>query len=152
MREGIGDVLSTLDPRFDFSRLRHVFCHCFADNMGGNLYVDRKRLSIVLLKDQNNRLITGDQPTVNLAAKENMDHHDVATYYPLTPNLAVMVTYNKLQQKSIEMSDEIVELLNQTMAFRADQFLVGSSESVLQDTKKPSDRPVVLPLIMSAAS
>ena len=152
MREGIGKVLSTLDPRFDFSRLRHVFCHCFADNLGGSLYVDRKRLRVVLLKDHKSRLITGDQPTVNLAAKENMDHHDVATYYPLTPNLAVMVTFNKLQRRFIEVSDEIVELLNQTMAFRADEFLVGPSESVLQETKKPSDRPVVLPLIMSAAS
>ena len=152
MREGIGEVLSTLDPGFDFGRLRHVFCHCFADNMGASLYVERKRLNIVLLKDKNNRLITGDQPTVNLAAKENMDHDDMATYYPLTPNLAVLVTFNELLQKSIEMSDEIVEQLNQTIAFRADQFLVGPSESVLQGIRKPPDRPVVLPLIMSAAS
>ena len=50
MREGVGKVLSTLDPRFDFSRLRHVFCHCFADNMGGSLYADRKRLNVLFLQ------------------------------------------------------------------------------------------------------
>lgn len=81
-----------------------------------------------------------------------MGHYDVAAYYPLTPNLAVMVTFNELRQKSIEMSDDLVELLNQTMAFHADKFLVGPSESALREVKKPSDRPVVLPLIISAAS
>ena len=150
-RERMGELLSTLDQNFDFSRLRHVFCHCFADNMGGSLYVDRKKMDIVYLKDRNNRLITGDQPTANLAQKDDMDHDDVAIYYPLCPNLAVMVTYNNLQHRSIDVSNEIVEALNETMAFNADQFLVGWSESVLKQTIKPLTKPDVLPMIISAA-
>ena len=119
--------------------------------MGASLYVDRKKMDIVYLKDRNNWLITGDQPTSNLAQKDDMDHDDVAIYYPLCPNLAVMVTYNKLQHRSIDVSNEIVEALNETMAFNADQFLVGWSESVLKQTIKPLTKPDVLPMIISAA-
>ena len=148
MRERIGETLSTLSSGYDFSRLRHVFCYCFADNFGASLFVDRKKLKIAFLKDRNNRLITGDQPIVNLARKESMKHDDVALYYPLCPNLAVLVSIKKLQRRSIEVSNEVAKQLNEAIAANANQFLVGASKALLKEfINKPFKQSNVLSLI-----
>ena len=149
MREQIGEVLSTLSPGYDFGRLRHVFCFCFADNFGYTLFVDRRRLDIVFLKNKSNEFITGDQPIVNLAHKENMEHDDVALYYPLCPNLAILISFKKIHGRSMEMPNEVTEKLNEAIAFNANQFLVGASKTLLKKfIKKPVKRPDVLSLLV----
>ena len=62
VRKKIGEVLATITSGYDFSRLRNLFCHCFADIFGGSLFVDRKIFDIVFLENQNGEFITGDQP------------------------------------------------------------------------------------------
>ena len=148
MREKIGEVLSNLSPGYDFNRLRHVFCYCFGDNFGGSLYCDRKRLEFIFLKDRSNGLITGDQPILNLVRYESLEHDDVALYYPLRPNLAVLITVSKILCSSLEISKEVVKRLNETIAFSADQFLVGASEESLREFNiKPLKQPEVLRLL-----
>ena len=147
-RDSVKEILSTLSPEHDFSRLHHVFCHCFADNFGGSLYVDRKRLEFVFLKDRSNGLITGDQPVVNLAWRESMEHDDVALYYPLGPNLAVLISFWNLPYSSLEISNEAARKLNESVAFSADQFLVGESEEALRlFSVKPLKQPDVKSLL-----
>ena len=149
MREQIGEVLSTLSPAYDFGRLRHVLCNCYANNFGGSLFDDRGRLEIVFLKDRSNRLITGDQPIVNLVHKEIMEHDDVALYYPLCPNLAILVSFKKLHGRSMEVPNEVAEQLNEAIVFNANQFLVGASKTLLKKfIKKPVKQPDVLSLLV----
>ena len=149
MREQIGEILSTLSPGYDFGRLRHVLCYCYANNFGESLFVDRERLHIVFLKDRNNGLITGDQPIVNLVHKEIMEHDDVALYYPLCPNLAILVSFKKLHGRSMEVPNEVAEQLNEAIAFNANQFLVGASKTLLKKfIKKPVKKPDVLSLLV----
>ena len=149
MREQIGEILSTLSPGYDFGRLRHVFCYCFANNFGGSLFVDRRRLDIVFLKNRSNELITGDQPIVNLDHKEIMEHDDVALYYPLCPNLAILVSFKKIHGRSMEVPNEVLEQLNEAIAFSANQFLVGASKMLLKKfIKKPVKKPDVLSLLV----
>ena len=69
---------------------------------------------------------------VNLARSDNMDHDDVAMYYPLSPRLAVVVGYLNLQERSVTVPMEVVEGLNETVAFFSNQFLVADSEMVLE--------------------
>lgn len=148
VRENTRQVLASLRPGLNFSQLRHVFCYCFADNFGGSLFVDRNRLQIVFLRNQNSGFITGDQPLVNLAANDNMKHDDVVMYYPLSPQLAVLVGFTKFQHRSVEISTEIVKQLNETMAFFSSQFLVADSETLLMEwVKKPQRQLDVLSLI-----
>ena len=148
MRDRIGEVLAEIDPRHDFSRLRHVFGHCFADDFGGSLFGDREKLEISFLKNQSVGFITGDQPIVNLAYKENMKHDDVAIYYPLRSDLAVVLSFRHLQLKLSEISNEVAKGLNETIAFNSNQFLVGPSKELLGEfINKPPERPDVLSLM-----
>ena len=148
MRELIGKALSEIHPRHDFSRLRHVFGYCFADNLGGSLFVDRNRLKIVFLKNRSVGFVAGDQPIVNLAYKENMQHDDVVIYYPLSAELAVLLSLKTLQITSGEIPNEVAKGLNGTIAFNSSQFLVGGSEKLLQEfINRPSERPNVLDLM-----
>lgn len=149
MRERIGEVLAGRDPKYDFSRLRHVFGHCFADDFGGSLFADRKRLEISFLKNRSVGFITGDQPIVNLAYKENMKHDDVVIYYPLRSDLAVLLSFRDLQLRSSEISNEVAKGLNETIAFNSNQFLVGASKELLGEfVNKPPERPNVLSLMV----
>ena len=148
VRERVGNVLSTLGASHDFSRLRNLFCYCFANNFGGNLYCDRNRLDIVFLRSVDCGFVTGDQPVVNLGWRESMDHDDVALYYPVWPCLGVVIATRKHGCRSMSVSNDTATLLNQYIAVSSEQFLVGNSEEVLRSLAgQPRERPDVLPLI-----
>ena len=148
MRELIGKTLSQIHPKHDFIRLRHLFGYCFADNLGGSLFVDRNRLNIMFLRNRSVGFITGDQPIVNLAYKENMQHDDVVIYYPLGAELALLLSLRNLQIPSGEVPNEVAKGLNGTIAFNSSQFLVGSSKTLLEQfIIKPTERPNVLDLM-----
>ena len=148
IRELIGERLVGLYPQHDFSRLRHVFGYCFADMLGGTLFVDRNKLEIAFLRNRSVGFITGDQPIVNLAYKENMEHDDVVIYYPLRSDLAVVLSLRNLQITSGEISNEVANGLNGTIAFNSNQFLVGASRTLLTKfINKPPERPNVLALM-----
>ena len=148
IRESVGQVLASLSPGFDFRRLRHLFCYCFANNFGGSLYVDRNRLQIVFLRNQSDGYITGDQPIVNLAHSDNMAHDDVVMYYPLSPGLALMVDFGDYRERSIKISKEVVQGLNETVAFFSRQLLVADSEELLRRfCIRPKIKPDVLALM-----
>ena len=148
VRERVGSVLSTLSSSHDFSRLRNLFCYCFANNFGGSLYCDRNRMDIVFLRSVDCSFVTGDQPIVNLGWSESMDHDDVALYYPVCPCLGVVIATRKHGCKSMSVSNDIAMLLNRSIAVRSEQFLVSNSEDVLRVIAgKPRDSPDVLPLI-----
>ena len=132
VREKIGKVLATITPDYDFSRLRNLFCHCFADTFGGSLFVDREIFDIVFLENQNGEFITGDQPVVNLVRKESMEHNDIALYYPLGPRLAVLIAFKGFRCRSMKASYEIIEELNKSIAFKSNHFRVAVSEEALQ--------------------
>ncbi len=131
VREKIGDVLATLTPDYDFSRLRNLFCYCFADTFGGSLFVDRKIFDIVFLENQNGGFVTGDQPVVNLTRKESLEHNDIALYYPLCPCLAVLIAFKGFGCRSMKAYYEIIEELNKSIAFKSNQFRVAVSEEAL---------------------
>ena len=132
VREKIGKVLATITPDYDFSRLRNLFCHCFADTFGGSLFVDRKIFDIVFLENQNGEFITGDQPVVNLVRKESMEHDDIALYYPLGPRLAVLIAFKGFRCGSMAVPYETIEELNKSIAFESNHFRVAVSEEALQ--------------------
>lgn len=149
MREKTGEILANLSPEYDFSRLRHLFCFCFANNFGGSLYVDRNRIRIMFLRNCSSGFITGDQPIVNLVCKDSLNHDDVALYYPLSPHLAIVVTFKQPRWISVEVTDEIVQHLNQTIHYASNCFLIASSISDLKRFKhKPSKKPNVLDQIV----
>lgn len=149
MREKTGEILETVSPDYDFSRLRHVFCHCFANNFGGSLFVDRRRLQFLFLRNQSLGLITGDQPIVNLVRGETLMHDDGILYYPLCSSVGLLVGLGIGREGSVDVSDEAAKRLNETIAFLSDQFLVAASDKLLTMfiDNKPIEKPDILSLI-----
>ena len=68
-------------------RIRHVYCHCIATNVGATLCRDRSDFELLFLRSPtSNGLITGDQPVVNLlATHDGTEPSELALYYPLFP-------------------------------------------------------------------
>ena len=85
---------------------------------------------------------------VNLARSDNMDHDDVAMYYPLSPRLAVLVGYLEHQERSVAVPMEVVDGLNETVAFFSNQFLVADSENILERfATRPKSQPDILAML-----
>lgn len=90
MRAGIGRLPSDVtghDPR----RTAGILNHIYATNLGASLFRERQRFQIVFLQNATSiPFITGDQPVINMLDPKKTD--DVELYYPLSPNLAMLLT------------------------------------------------------------
>ncbi|MFK9007774.1 DUF4238 domain-containing protein [Pseudomonas pergaminensis] len=76
----------------DFSRIWPIMAHMYAINIGGPVYVERRRRKLVLLKNHTDMpFITGDQPVVNLLSVSDEPPTELAFYYPISPNLALLI-------------------------------------------------------------
>ena len=73
----------------------NILSHIFATNIGGSLYVDRKYFKLMMIENNSKEdFITGDQPVINifsLRTPKNESPENLAFYYPISPNLAVLV-------------------------------------------------------------
>ena len=153
MREKVGEILSTLCLDHDFGGLRNIFCYCFANNFGGSLYCDRNKLDLVFLRNAHGCFVTGDQPIVNLAWKESMNHDDVVLFYPLSPFLGAVLSAKKHPCRSMSLCDDVVHQLNRCIAFASEQCLVSNSKDVLIGLEdKPKERPEVLSMICESGT
>ena len=128
------------------ARLRGLLCYCVANNLGGDLYVDRRNLDIVFLtNDSHLDLITGDQPVGNLLSEEgDVPPEDLILYYPLLPRLGMLVVPRRYGLRSVDICRDRVTVLNQFVAWKASQFLVSRSDGALAGfvggfpTRKPA--------------
>ena len=95
--KGIREKLFAKNPempsRISMERCWNVIYHSAAANIGGSLLVERDKRPLILLEnDTSIPFITGDQPTVNLlAAPEGEMPRLLAFYYPVSPQLAVIL-------------------------------------------------------------
>ena len=136
MRDRIEDVLSEFVSPDTAQRIRHLYCHCIATNIGGSLYVDRKKFELVFVDTPRKRgLITGDQPLVNLLSTDDgTAPPEIALYYPLSPILGMILAPKDLavaQRFAGEEASRIV-YLNGLIARKSEHFLVADSASALE--------------------
>lgn len=76
----------------DLNRVWNVMIHMFAANIGADLYRERRRRRLVLIKnDTNVPFITGDQPAINLKAIPDHPPENLSIYYPISPKLALVL-------------------------------------------------------------
>ena len=92
-RDRIEAVLTEIMSPASAERIRHVYCHCIATNLGASLYVDRQEFELLFFDapaDQG--LITGDQPLVNmLHTDDGNPPPEMVLYYPLSPILGMIL-------------------------------------------------------------
>ena len=146
IRESIGKVLSLGIPEQDFGRLRNLLCYCFATDLGASLFVDRNRFEIIFLKNMDGpSFITGDQPVVNfMGTGDDSPQKELALYYPLSPDLSILLSPREYKLRSMNVTSEIVNELNEFIAWKSSQLLVAASSDVLQKfvNNSPSGRPL----------
>jgi hypothetical protein len=76
------------------SRLGNLITHIIAALLGRSLYVDRNRLTILLVDNtSDNPFITSDQPIINIAAnpRDFAPPKSFELYYPLSPKKAMLI-------------------------------------------------------------
>lgn len=135
MRNAIQRVLNEIMPPDTAERIRHVYCHCIATNLGASLYVDRKKFELLFVECPTERgLITGDQPVVNiLGTDDDSAPLEIALYYPLSPTLGMFLAPKTLGMRSTVANlnaSGIVEL-NDRIAWKSERFLAANSDGVL---------------------
>ena len=117
-------------------RVRHVFCHCVATNVGWTLYRDRADFELLFLRSPTpESLVTGDQPVVNLlATRDGTEPTELALYYPLTPSLAMILSPKSLHLRSpvAAATASDVRELNDLIAWKSARFLVARSDRSLR--------------------
>ena len=155
IRDIIANGLRTLVPADTAERIRHVYCHCIATNVGATLYRDRHDFELLFLRSPTAQgLITGDQPVVNLlATHDGTEPSELALYYPLNPSLAMI-----LSPKSLDLRPAIAGVavpcvleLNELIAWKSARFLVARSENLLRPYIPQASGPPPSPLAILRA-
>ena len=137
LRELAGEELKDSLLGRDFGHLKHLVCHCAAENFGMSLFVDRDKFEILFLRSPSNcEFITGDQPIVNLfrAHDEETPPTELALYYPLKPHLSMILVPKEWGLRSVKVPPIIVDGLNNLIAHKSGEFLVAKEMESLQRT------------------
>ena len=136
-RERVGGELRHSFPGWDFGHLKHLVCHCAAENIGASLFVDRNKFQIVFLRNgSKDEFITGDQPIVNLFRSHGEDSSptELALYYPLNPHLSMILLPGLYGLSSMKVPPPIVDDLNNIIAQKAREFIVAKKIEAIQRT------------------
>jgi hypothetical protein len=104
--------------------------------------LERDKYGLVLLKNNSGvRFITGDQPVINTYSVDGNGHDGCEFYYPVSPNLAVLMT-EKDEYKTVEsitVDSSQAKWFNQAIADLSDeQIYAFSKESLIEFKKKAS--------------
>ena len=136
MRDRVGKGLAEFLPAGTAARIRHVYCHCIAENLGASLYADRERFELLFVEcAPDHRLVTGDQPVVNiLGTKDGTAPEEIALYYPLSPALGMILAPRTLDLGSMAADPTATGIvgLNELIVAASPRFLVADSDSLLQ--------------------
>ena len=141
-REAIARVLAEM--RGDKSHLKNLVCHLLGVNIGGALFRRRNDLQVLFVENATgSELITADQPIVNLLGGEGEEPPtDLALYYPLTPNLGMILAPQGYSLAAVDSTT--VRELNDLMAYESAEFLVAQSADSLEvyaTQRLPDERP-----------
>jgi hypothetical protein len=126
----------------DLSRCWNVLGHILATNVGSSLYLDRKRISLVLLENHTGvPFITSDQPAINLlsSAQPGKGPEHLALYYPISPNLALLLDDpdKSCGLSASPLSSEQVTSLNVTIASKSYRQTFANTADVLRTLIMP---------------
>ena len=149
-RDAIVEAAKGILPAENVQRIRILLCYCYATNTGGSLYCDRHEFEIIFLDCQaDSEFITGDQPVVNiLGDKDGRPPEELAFYYPLSPNLAMILAPKSLKSRAVLTKFDIAATneLNDLIAWESGQLLIARSPDQLtrHKLKSPTQLPVPL--------
>ncbi len=135
------NVLSIADGVIENINLEAVWSivrHIIATNFAWNLYIRRDTMKLYLLKNTTStELITGDQPIINTFAigrPANQLVDNLELYYPLSPNLAILLSDRLLEhkQKTVKLRKQDVNSYNEKIAKNSHSQIYSFAQSSLE--------------------
>lgn len=139
MKKALGNISSQV-PGHDAHRTAQILNHILATNVGAGLFLERKAYRIIFLKNETSAtFIAGDQPVLNMLDPKATD--DLELYYPLSPNLAILLTKDVARLLDRERSVTLfeVERYNYAIYSNSEDQIYSSDEDYLRQlvaTKK----------------
>ena len=150
MRDAIVEAGEGILPAENIQRIRNLLGYCYATNIGGSLYGDRHGWEIIFLDcPAGPEFITGGQPVVNvLGNKDGRPPEELAFYYPLSPNLAMILAPKSLELRAVFTKFDIAATneINDLIAWESGQFLIARSSDQLTRYKLKSSTQPPVPL------
>jgi Protein of unknown function (DUF4238) len=87
---GIKERVLELSPFLE--RVWNIVIHISSTNIGGSLYVERKRRKLVIVENRSDMpFVTGDQPAINLKGTRPVPTDKLSIYYPISPTAALLM-------------------------------------------------------------
>jgi hypothetical protein len=133
----IATIASTGSNLLDIENTWNILAHIFATNISCNLYIKRKNFKIVLLRNLSVdvRFITGDQPVINIHAKEKgKTVEKLELYYPVSPTHAILLTEDDsyISGEKRKLPVEEVDEYNKMIVNQSHEQLYASSKHDLE--------------------
>jgi hypothetical protein len=128
----------------DISRIWDIASLMFAVNIGGSLYVERKRRQFKLLHNNTEvAFITGDQPVINLHGKRPVPPTEVSLYYPISAKAAVILgeVDEEIPYSTETLTAAQVSELNESIFAACHNQIFGHSKEVLLSITLPKAAP-----------
>jgi hypothetical protein len=127
------------DPEsVDLTRVWGVLGLLLGINIGCGLYLERNRRVPLLIENQTTeKFITGDQPVINLQAKEFAAPELLSIYYPVSPALALYLPEpgERHSLSAILIDAAEVRVLNQKMARASHSQVYGQDAKSLAEVQ-----------------
>ncbi|MHB8987700.1 MAG: DUF4238 domain-containing protein [Desulfobulbia bacterium] len=142
MRESIILSFKEKTPNVPMEKCWNILSHMFATNMGWNIYKDRNNYKMVLIKNTSSKeFITGDQPVVNIFTSnilKDAQPDRLAFYYPISPNLAILIIENKYfrGENHLNYSEEEVDNHNQVIFNKSHEQIYSKRATSLEAFKE----------------
>jgi hypothetical protein len=88
----LGSIGETLEKSPFLERIWNIIIHMSATNIGGSLYLERKRRKLIIVNNRTDvAFITGDQPVINLKGARPAPADRLSIFYPIAPNAALLM-------------------------------------------------------------
>jgi len=127
-------------PNINHEAVSQVARHIFATNVGRDLFSNRMKYKILLLKNRTpSQFITGDQPVVNTYSVPGKEPEELELYYPFSPSLAILISDKTeyANQEKVLLNENQVLDYNSQIERHSYRQLYASSEKTLQSLGKP---------------
>jgi hypothetical protein len=141
IRDGVRSAYVDLNQEQRFDRTWPVLRNIFATNLSFALFMDRHSVPLQIIRAPVGvRFLTSDQPAINTYAANaprNAAVSDMETYYPISPEIAVIFSerpsYRGIHRQILE--PELVSLLNQAIAAEAHEQMFSATEGELRNAR-----------------
>lgn len=119
-------MLALSDKNIHLDKVWNILSHIYATNVGKCIFLEKYKF-VLLMNETGKYFITSDQPVINLLSEEakKPNQYDIELYYPITPNIALLVTNNDkyINKSVIDLEEYEVDFLNGKIKSHSNEFI-----------------------------